>query len=898
MNKARFQALNYLLAPANAPWRWAEDGTVLVWRDGTTIAFRQEVAAVLQRLAPQGLVPFPAVALLLAACRGKIPKLPDIIGEPKPSSPGKDKLLRTARQQLAVQVEAMLAELAKVQQLPADLIGKMAAKSLLAEIVFEAAKVERHVAADEILEGLNGPFSDEELNPTAAAGWTVDQVAHLLMLSRGLKAYSPESLRLRMLTGLEGLPGAARLDLNPSEQARELLEQFSRDDELAGLARVARELMAAIRLPRRIHQPDQLAIGGVADISNRGPLDRLLLSELANDDLTLATRLALNEALYLRREPPAREPPATLAILLDSGVRLWGVPRVFAVAVALALVARERYHTRVSVWRAHGQKVLPVDLLSRRGLVTHLAELETDSNPAEALAAFGNRDQGRTADLDAVEDSILVTHRDTLDDPEFRRSLSLAPKHPGFIATVDRNGDFQLHAVPLARRPPISQASLNLESLFAEPKPATRILDRSRFPGLPLIFGMRPFPLLLPVTGRIERLQREGERTVCVTRDDRVLIWQGSSEGSLQIAAGIPRGKTIWMRGFPDGRIALLRSHGSQFHYLQADMRGSLETTTFPKIEPPSLILDEGEVLLLIGRKRTEVRSLHSGELVATVDNPPGISFDGRLCTSGKEWLCVRWNGEVPAWEPVSLPAGITFDEVLLLFYREGTEGPLVLTRMGEVYDCDGKRMFKAGREIQWARPSRDGHRILVNGMGQGESQVLDLKHQRIQLVISNPELILNPQTPVPFRQVRSRFGALHAREPGVITLFADKGTGLVIGPNARGGLEVRSKEKSGLRPSTCLGFKDVKVPKELGCQLQVAEWPNGSQAFLDSRGLLHLKSHDAAVAEVSLVLHEGEAAGWCSDGLTTGPHFFCPNRPSKPVELARRLALFFERLC
>src|SRR6185369_9902716 len=154
------------------------------------------------------------------------------------------------------------------------------------------------------------------------------------------------------------------------------------------LARAARDLMAAIRLPRRLAEPEEMAIGGVADISNRGPLDRLLLSELAHDDLTLATRVALNEALYLRREPPSREPPTTLGVLLDSGLRLWGLPRLFAAAVALALVARERQHARISVWRAHERDVRQVDLLTRQGLISHLAELETNCNPAEALAAF------------------------------------------------------------------------------------------------------------------------------------------------------------------------------------------------------------------------------------------------------------------------------------------------------------------------------------------------------------------------------------------------------------------------------------------------------------------------------------------------------------------------------
>src|SRR6266404_3785867 len=379
MNTERTRALSYLRAPFNACWRWAENGAVLTWRDGTTVAFREEIAAVLERLAGQGLPPFSAIALFLAACRGKVPEVADVIGKTKAvSSQEHADLHKSARQQLALQVEATLEELRKLRGLPADLLTGLNAKSLLAEIVFESAKVERQTEASEILRGLNGPFCDAELNSADGESWTSAQVGHLFMIARGLKPHSAETLRLRLVTGLDALPDAADVEVSPADQARKLLEELSRDEEHAGLARAARELMAAIRLPRRLAEHEELAIGGVADLSNRGPLDRLLLSELAHDDLTLATRVALNEALYLRREPPSREPPSTLAVLVDSGVRLWGMPRIFATAVALALVARERRHAGVSIWRAHGREVRAVDLLSRTGLIAHLGALETD----------------------------------------------------------------------------------------------------------------------------------------------------------------------------------------------------------------------------------------------------------------------------------------------------------------------------------------------------------------------------------------------------------------------------------------------------------------------------------------------------------------------------------------
>src|ERR1700688_3209400 len=69
----RHPAVRYFRSNADDPWRWAEAGRVLVWADGTTIAFREELVSILELLAQNGLPPFRAVAVLLAACRGKYP---------------------------------------------------------------------------------------------------------------------------------------------------------------------------------------------------------------------------------------------------------------------------------------------------------------------------------------------------------------------------------------------------------------------------------------------------------------------------------------------------------------------------------------------------------------------------------------------------------------------------------------------------------------------------------------------------------------------------------------------------------------------------------------------------------------------------------------------------------
>jgi hypothetical protein len=361
MNSERQQAIDYLRAPANGLWHWAESGAVLVWHDGSTVAFREEILQILEWLAPNGLPSFGAIVFLLAACRGKVPQVTDIVVEarvPLPPRMGKDvAILLTARQQLKAQLEAALVQLGKASQLANELNLGIKAKCVLAEAVFEPAKAERHVEARMVLRGLHTPMSDADLLDPERPGVSGSYVRQIHIVAEGLKLHNAESLALRLRTGLDALPKEIDADLPATERARRLIEELSRDREFGAVARAARELMAAVRLPRRLGEREQLAVGGVADITNRGPLDRLLLSELAHDDLTLAVRVALNEALYLRREPPMRELLGTLALLLDSGVRFWGVPRVLATAVALALVARDKQHSQVFAWRAHGKQL-------------------------------------------------------------------------------------------------------------------------------------------------------------------------------------------------------------------------------------------------------------------------------------------------------------------------------------------------------------------------------------------------------------------------------------------------------------------------------------------------------------------------------------------------------------
>jgi hypothetical protein len=903
MNPERQQAISYLQAPANGLWRWAEEGDVLVWSDGATVSFRAEIVEILQWLAPNGLPPFGAIALMLAGCRGKVPSPHSLIESPtsplSPAAGSKAALLLTARRQLTAQLEAALVELRKLSSLPADLKTGLKAKCVLAEAIFETAKVGRFIDARTVLNGIRQPLTDAELNPATGSLKGTNLVRQLHIVAEGLKLHTPESLELRIRTGLDALPQEIDADLPVAERARRLIEDLSRDREHGAVARAARELMAAVRLPRRLAQREEMAVGGISDITNRGPLDRLLLSELAHDDLTLAVRVALNEALYLRREPPMREPPGTLAVLLDSGIRLWGIPRVLASAVALALAACDKQHAQALFWRAHGKEILTVDLLSRKGLTEHLGSLEVDAHCGHAIAAFS-----AAAPPGEQNQSVLITHRDCLDDPEFRRALTTAAHPPDFIATVDRAGHFELHALPLARRQPICDAELDLASVFAEKPTAVSLINPLLAARLPAIFGLSPFPFLLPFSGRAEYwIKSDDGFTYAILNDRRLIRFNHYTSGGRVLASELPAGKTAWMARVDD-TVHIVKTGTTQRPSWLLSVSVTGGTPRVSELEAGSELLAVhrcGDVILAIRRHDVRAHSLADGKLLGRALNPYHWVHGRFLRVKDRFWF-PTWDGQQIKFEP-ALQGLVDGPPVLVVFDREG-EGPWFATATGSITSALSGESIRlplpasSRHGPDTVRVSLDGHRVFAATLVPKWACVLDLQTGQVQdRPVRQQHWVPDMLDPPPTLPNWNLFRVLDliAHSGNAIAFCGRKGRWRWINCDT-GRIVIRDADSVNVTwPG--LPFSLQPTPPGLGCTLQVAEWPNGSKAFLDSRGLLHLKSYDPSLAEVSLALSDGEVAGWTSDGYVCGPSFFFEDqRPPNPQKVFHRIEDFLSR--
>jgi len=900
----------YLGPPGASFWRWSEDDGAITWADGTTIAFRGELEEILARLVPAGLPSLSAVVLLLGACRdgwrhaagaafsGLLESL-----EPEAAPGLRRQVLRAYR------------ALARVDELPPELRRGVDAKAVLIEAALEGAP--RRLDSDEA-RAVVGALGDR-VSPAPGGGFfgaTVleELTQDLEALARGLAGLDPGALALRLRTGLDEAPRPADVELPEAERVRRLLTRLLGDPELEGVARLARDLLACVHVPRPILADDEQPIGGVSDITNRGRLDRLLVSELAHDDLTFAVRLAMGEALYLRREAPPARPPARRVVLVDCGIRTWGLPRAYGAAVALALAATATGDTDVAVRRTEGGRLAPADLTRREGVVEQLEALDPTPEPSRALDELVRS----VADAEPgapPPDLFVITVGDVAADPTFGRALAAAAAGPAcYLATVDRGGRFRLEAVTTRGRRVLSRARLDLGAVLPRTGrglPGRALGGLRPDPSLPRLLAQEPFPLLLPQTIPSERCAghpRHG--VVAVARDGRVLHWDDpeARRGARQLTDAAPSaGAPVWLEVDDDGvfRAALAAPSGPPL-LLVADLAGrTVHRVALPaEHETPLGGCRVGGILALFFRRRVELVALGTGRRLPPLDLPRGVRWRrGRFLMAPDGWYVLGWDGLRARLERVTGSRGLiavwALEEAFWGLASDGAFGPLAdRAAWRRVTDGDGPASCRG--------VSRDGRRLIVAFRGDDwrTRHRVDVATGDVALVRGDAGVALEPvlaQARGNLR-VRKKFDAV-AVFGDQLALVSRRQDVLPFGLDAAG--ELRFARASGRRADTrrLRAFEPTPGPGGRGFQLEAATWPSGDRAYLDSRGLLHLqRAGGPGPGELTLVLtdHLPVAAWRSSDGAVCGPAAFVGEAPAKqfaPAFAADFLRAFVERL-
>jgi hypothetical protein len=885
----------------------------VIWCDGTTIAFREEIEEILGQIAARGLPPFGRVVLLLAACRGKVPEA-SLIEAFLAANFQRDLPRDSARLDLHCTVgnfaEQRLMEVLKalraIAQLPPRLISTPRGKAILVETVLEDDLLADSAEAARVLAVLRDGLLPEEVQVDRRLGGSDRLIFDLDGLHTGLKRLNAVALEHRARTGLDEAPMPANVELPRAADVQRLLNDLKSDRELQGLARVARDVMAALVLPRSISEAEDFATGGVSDISSRGPIHRLLLSELAHDDLTLAARIALNEAVYLRREPPLHHKPTRLAILVDAGIRLWGTPRVFAAAVAMAFLAKADAKATLLAFRAAGVEAVPIRFQNREGWQEHLAMLETASHPGAALGSFSAKCASEHEELQVA----IITHRSAQADPEFLAGLDALAGLQPYLASVDGEGALSVVQRTTRGNHPVCEAQIELRDILLPANENVSLPLKAPEDVPPAIFRQDPFPFVLPVQARLDRSLPFGKGGgLCLTHRGAVWIWDSCMEGARQIQGPLLRGVTCaffaeessrraWAVKFNAGSDGGLRL--ATIDLDRADVPAGISERTLPKSsrsQPVHVCAADGFLYVAL-KNYTDVYSLEDSQFVRNISHPRGmVPFFGRFYRNRQEWCRLRYNGLEGVFEPISIPPAVVGEtgRVVAFFDRPGREGPWAITANGFFFNtADPKDRFFiklanpianvsafANGLVLWldctpAAGAKQRHPgLLVRMVGSGDpksSGPMERPSAR------NMECPVEP----PVRPVRVQLSAV-ALSPDGLFLKTKRQTLRLAFRTELQAFKLLPASAPELT-ETWVPFQPPHDAKEQPYVLSEARFKGGA-AYLDSRGLLHLRTGDRTVPEMSFVLADAEPLpAWSSDGIVTGSSFFVPKERAAPA--------------
>ncbi len=876
---------SYLALPATAPWCWLDEGDVLAWRDGGTIAFRAEVEAVLRRLSAHGLPPFGAIAWLLAACRS---------GSGQRAVDELTSQLEVLRSLLNFSEEfgrVVPGVLRRISELPENVRTSTDAKGTLAEMLFEDQSLRTTPEfATTVVTALEHGGRQHVASKPAIPDRTLRViVAELHALRDGADRISADALQARLGVGFEHEIKPAPVEVEPTVSARDWIASLKNDPELGGVARLAQQLLPVTQLLRALSDPDELPLGGVSDITNRGDFDRLLCSELAHDDTTLMIRVATNEALYLRREVPPRTPQRCRSVLVDVSLRMWGVPRVYAAAVALAFAATADKHGTCSAWRPSGKFIVEIDLLHRPGLTALLEALEMSRHPGDALGPFHETLSDGNNEDDVEFEPVLITTEDVLADREFQHALAAWPGGTLYIATVQRDGSYRLRIQTARGQRVLREAQLSLDELLEAPQATVPLIDKQRERGLPAILLRHQFPLrlsLAPLSKSIWPAEAGG--TLALTGCGCLLHWDKPQHGGRLLSDRIAKGSLRAWGNSPQRQTHAIVGHD----LLTIEYDGTVTTV---RISDADLLNSQfvyySGFWLVIAPPQLVVLNAMDGEVLAQQPIPSGYHWThGRMFRDADGWFALSYQQDLH-FERVCLPY-VKGEAVVGVIEPPSYGEPLLVMKNGGVRTSEGKVVIEDTPAVSPLQGlltiSRDHERLLLP-KGRADTKMtgviaVDLA-RRVCFGVpyeTGMEWVTAPRQSVSSGNLRNNFDAVAVTDGGELCLRMRKGCWLVLEEHHQQLLWLnRGHQRTVLNPR---GFQPLKTDVRVRYRLQVAEFPSGTRVVLDSRGMLHCQSGDASIPEFTLMLVDGMTALWCANGQTAGYSYFLDSDTHVPI--------------
>ncbi|MEM7626055.1 MAG: hypothetical protein AAF333_10545 [Planctomycetota bacterium] len=887
-------------------WLWDDEAEAVTHADGGVIAFRVELADTLERIGDDGLPPLGALLMAMHAARKSSEQHGLTTNTYSEAISKHEQYGQYLPGGLLASVEKKLAEFHRVTVALED--RKLVSTAL--EIVFEGCVTEVPAdAAGVVIETLRAGPPPDMLKGDRSRDAFDRTLLDLRTLDTGLGRATEDTIRRRHQTGVdEGLAPLEAPEFPPPihESALAVIGELERHDQDAPLGKLARQLLATIRLPRGLGLPHDLPLGGLNDITSRGRLDRLLISELAQDDLTLAARVANNEALYLRREESHVRTPVRRHVLVDVGLNQWGVPRLISAATALALSADGDNGVDLRCWCATHDGVEPASAATPQKFEDLLSRLEVNLTPtvaADRLADDVANDEGL--------ELVVVLSQSVVSDAALQQALRRFTPNPIYLVGIDRSGRVEVAVCTDKGLCPHTHTQVDVEELLAYRSPTSAPLrNLSRSPDLPAAIRMNRLPLRVPHQFHSGSAWISGVNGGCVyavTKDHRMTLWDSRKHGPIQLCDDLPAATVLWhsVPSSDDPIDALIGRVGKSAEVYTLSVNHDENTVRCSPVELPGdeqivgVTYHRG-VVMASSRDTAYAIEPGTGRVLAerVVREDRNVKeMRGRFVRlSDRHWLALAFKGTSIVTVPIDPPRELAVSpKIVSVFEAQGIEGYVAVTEEGHVLTAYGLKqqtrwLAKKGRRVIRTLWSGDGRRLIIQFRERvGNTSVYVMIEIEPDAVRSVHESRMFPGNAWLRPEVEKlcRHRSPRVKYRGVSLVRDDHGKpNIRLTTSSDRTLRMRSQNQSlilieGGSPSArseIKTFKPMSSPSGTHYKLMAADFGDGGRIVLDSRGMLHLQTRDKNLAEVTLVIENECVSGWCSDGRVFGSEYYFAN--------------------
>jgi len=257
------------------------------------------------------------------------------------------------------------------------------------------------------------------------------------------------------------------LELDKQLEDYDLIDNLKENNETFHVGALVASLISSMNIPFHSSLPSEQPLGGVADITNKGNFDKLLMSEFAFDDNILMSRLANNESLYHHREVPPADNKYSRIIIIDTTLRNWGTIKSISFAIMLAITNHPKNKNPTRVFLV-GKSYKEISFSTVDEIIDGLQNLASSLDPGIGMYKLFTTEEIKISEI------VFIGSKDSLVAPEMQRFSSELGKRIDHWIHPNNNGHIDVYKNPKRGKRFIQEIRLPLEKLWVKPQTKRR----------------------------------------------------------------------------------------------------------------------------------------------------------------------------------------------------------------------------------------------------------------------------------------------------------------------------------------------------------------------------------------------------------------------------------------